>query len=427
MTTLADAVPAALADAARVRRRLTGSIFASVAIGTTAMFAALTVAPLVALEITGSAALTGLPGALGVAGTAAGATLVSRVMARRGRRRPGLVLGYVVAIGGALIGAAATLLASFPLLLVGTVALGCGSAASNQARYAAADAYPAGRRSGVIGWILWAATIGAVAGPTLGTAAAAPLTAFGLPPLAGGFLVGVGGFTVGALAFFLLLRPDPSSLAVPAPHAESAAAETSAASTAAKARTTSHTRVALGGLVVSHCVMVLIMTMAPVHLRHHDTALGAIGLVMSSHTLGMFALAPVAGHLAQRIGNAPVLAAGLGLLALAGLGVALTPDGNAVALGGALFLLGVGWSCGFVAGSGELAQDARPRERTRRQGTADTVVFAGAAVASLGSGVLLSWIGYPALALLGSVAAVVAMTAVLRLRHAAARHDNLEA
>lgn len=397
-------------DAApRVRRRLTRSIFVSVALGATALLAALTVAPLVALELTGSPTLTGLPAALGVVGTAIGATVVSRVMARRGARRPGLVLGYTIAAAGALLAAAATFLRSFPLLLAAMVAIGCGNSASNLARYAAADPYPSGKRSAVIGWVVWAATIGAVAGPLLGTLAAHPLSRLGLPPLAGGFLVACAGFAAGAVAFLLLLRPDPSSLSEAAePFSTAGAAER----TAAAATASSQRRLALGGLVVSHGVMVLIMTMAPVHLRHHGVTLGAIGAVMSSHVLGMFALTPVAGYLAQRVGNVPVLATGLVLLALAGLGAALAPAGNAAALGAALFLLGLGWSCGFVAASGVLAQGADRAERARRQGTADTIVFAAAALASLGSGVIVAAIGYAALALVGSGVAALAAALV---------------
>jgi MFS family permease len=391
--------------AARVRRRLTGSIFGSVALGATALLAALTVAPLVALELTGAPTLTGLPAALGVVGTALGATIVSRVMARRGARRPGLVLGYTIAAAGALVAAVATLLESFPLLLGAMIALGCGNSASGLARYAAADPYPPGRRSAVIGWILWAATIGAVAGPMLGTMAARPLTRVGLPPLAGGFLVAFAGFVLGAVAFLVLLRPDPASLGEApdaAPSGEVAAGAT------ASVTTTSQLRLALGGVVVSHSVMVLIMTMTPVHLRHHGVALGAIGAVMSSHVLGMYALTPVAGHLAQRAGNVPILKTGLILLALAGLGAALAPAGSAAAFGAVLFLLGLGWSCGFVAASGVLAQGADAAERARRQGRADTIVYAAAAATSLGSGVIVAAFGYAALALLGSGVAALA-------------------
>src|SRR5688572_8650758 len=346
-----------------------------------------------------------MPGAVGVLGTALGATIVSRVMARRGARRPGLVLGYAIAAVGSLIGAAATFLASFPLLLAAMVAIGSGNRARNLARYAAADPYPEARRSAVIGWVIWAATIGAVIGPVLGTNAARPLTRLGLAPLAGGFLVAFVCFCIGAAVFALLLRPDPTSLS---DTSESSAARTVAPSAASAGAASSRMRLALGGMVVSHSVMVLTMTMSPVHLRHHGVTLGAIGAVMSSHVLGMYALTPVAGYLAQRFGNAVILATGLVLLALAGVAAALAPNGNAAALGGALFLLGLGWSCGFVAASGELAQGVGRAERARRQGTADTIVFTAAAAASLSSGVIVSAIGYPALALLGSGVAVIA-------------------
>jgi MFS family permease len=400
-----DATPAST-NLSGTRRHLTITIFGGVGLGATAVYAASTVAPLVAVDITGSQALSGLPVAMSITGTAVGALLLSRVMARHGRRR-GLVLGYGAAVGGALLAVLATAQSNFALLLAALLAIGCGNSAIQLARYAAADAHPARHRTVVIGWVVWAATIGAVAGPMLGTYAASRFADPALPSLAGAFLVTALAFALGALAFFILLRPDPGALRDPFDELE---LDTTQGHTTGTGWSPVH--LALAGLVVSQCVMVLIMVMSPVHLRQHGGAVPAIGMMMSSHTLGMFAFTPLTGHLAQRFGNVPVLTAGLMLLAAAGIAGAMAPAGNATALGAALFVLGLGWSCSFVAASGLLARGAVLAERTRRQGTADTIVFGAAALASLASGVLLSLVGYTGLCLIGSALAGAAAVVV---------------
>ena len=58
--------------------------------------------------------------------------------------------------------------------------------------------------------------------------------------------------------------------------------------------------------------MVLIMTMTPLHMTEHGHGLGAVGLVISGHTFGMFGLSPISGRLTDRFGSVPVIFAGLG-------------------------------------------------------------------------------------------------------------------
>ncbi|HSK96389.1 MAG TPA: MFS transporter, partial [Euzebyales bacterium] len=150
----------------RIRRRITVSIFAAVALGSIGFFAALTVAPLVAVELTGSEALSGVPNAGGLVGTALGATTLSRVMARRGRRA-GLMAGFASAAVGAVVAIAAIVSGVFLLFIAGMVLLGGGNSANLLARYAVADVHPSARRTTVLGWIVWASTVGAVVGPSV--------------------------------------------------------------------------------------------------------------------------------------------------------------------------------------------------------------------------------------------------------------------
>jgi MFS family permease len=63
--------------------------------------------------------------------------------------------------------------------------------------------------------------------------------------------------------------------------------------------------------------MVGVMVMTPVHLEHHGAALQVVGLTISLHIAGMYALSPLMGRAADRIGRVPVVLAGMAQLAVA--------------------------------------------------------------------------------------------------------------
>ena len=397
----------------RVRRRLTAVLFGTVAVGRTGGYAALTVIALVADEVMGRPSLSGLPAAAMITGTAVAATVLSRWMARRGRRS-GLTLGYGAAALGAALAVLAIAQTWFALFLVGVFVLGAGNAAALQARFAATDVHPPERRTSVLSFVLWASTIGAVAGPGLVDPAARIVEAVGLPGLGGALSAAAIAFLLAAVLCTVALRPDPSEVSEDRPTIPSGPIPSGGGSLRA-AWAVPRTRVALTVMVASHFVMVLIMTMTPIALRHAGQDLGAVSLVMSAHIVGMYALSPIAGRVADRFGHRRAIGVGLTLLMAAGLTASLAPTSNQYALAAALFLLGLGWSFGFIAGSGLLTEGASYAERARLQGSADTLVFAAAAVASIGSGFLLTSVGYVALCLLG--AAIVGAPVLLVLRH----------
>jgi MFS family permease len=147
--------------------------------------------------------------------------------------------------------------------------------------------------------------------------------------------------------------------------------------------------------------MVLIMTMTPLQLTAHNHGLGTVGLVISGHVAGMFALAPLSGWISQRVGSLPTIFLGTGVLAIASLLAALAPPESDSLLFVALFLLGFGWNLGFVAGSALLSAGVDLSDRARVQGVADAVIWTTSAVASLGSGVVVAAAGYTTLGFLG--------------------------
>ena len=125
-----------------LRRRSVGVLFAGVALGSTGHIAAITVTAIVGLELGGDRTLAGVPAAAVVFGAAVGATILGWVMGRWGRRL-GLAGGYFIGVIGALIAVAGVVIHSFPVLLLGSLAIGFGNSSNQLSRYAAADMYPA--------------------------------------------------------------------------------------------------------------------------------------------------------------------------------------------------------------------------------------------------------------------------------------------
>ncbi|CAN5545196.1 hypothetical protein BH24ACT15_BH24ACT15_09850 [soil metagenome] len=296
--------------------------------------------------MTGSRATSGVPGATAILGPAVGSALLSLAMARRGRRF-GLRLGYAVGLAGAVTALLVTATSSaFPLFVVTMFFLGIGHAANQLSRFAAADMHDAARRPPVLGWVVWAGTIGAVLGPPL-LRAGEPIAGYlDRPPLSGALMF-ASLFYLAALVVVGVMRSDPSAIAV---EDTSAAATDLAGSLLVALWRLPHVRLALIVMVMGQAAMVLIMTMTPVHARDHGHGLAAIGGIMAAHFVGMFALAPFVGRIVARRGAVPSITFGLALLMAGAADTALSPASRSVPIALSLFVVGIGWCFGFVSG-----------------------------------------------------------------------------
>ena len=387
----------------RHRSRALATYFTAAALTSIAYIATFTVASLAAPEMTGSAGSSGWPSAIAVAGTALAASLLSSVMARRGRRA-GIVLGLSVAVVGGALAVLAVMAASLPLLLIASALVGFGNAAMNLSRYAAADLFPVDRRAGALGFVVWGSTIGAVVGPNLVAPAGSVAPTLGLLPLAGGFAMAFV-FLLAALAVGALGPRAPVQPHLDEPTRASGQRPSSQRRLLAELVRKPQGRTALIALVTSQLVMTLIMTMTPYHLHAEGHGLGTVGLVISAHTFGMFAFSPLSGRLTDRYGANAMVLAGFSVLAASGVISALPIAG--VTLAFPMFLLGVGWNLGFVAGSSLLASEAPLGDRARLQGASDALVWATAAVASFSSGYVVATASFALLAVIGTGVAVL--------------------
>jgi MFS family permease len=90
------------------------------------------------------------------------------------------------------------------------------------------------------------------------------------------------------------------------------------------------------------------------------------------------------------------------------------PSRGSLQLGVGLFLLGLGWSCGLVAGSTLLAESVPDEVRPAVQGTADLVRGLCAATGGALAGVVVALLGYAALAVAAATLLVPVTLLVVR-------------
>ena len=140
--------------------------------------------------------------------------------------------------------------------------------------------------------------------------------------------------------------------------------------------------------MVSYALMNLVMTSTPLAVVGCGFGVGEASDIVAAHVVAMFAPSFVTGHLIARFGVRTIVAAGLALLAAAGV-VALSGV-TLFHFYGALILLGLGWNFGFIGATTMLTQSHAPHERGTVQGMNDAIVFGCVTVASLSSGGLMN-------------------------------------
>ncbi|UKA51769.1 MFS transporter [Arthrobacter sp. FW305-123] len=428
-------------DPQRVQRRTVFLLSSAQLLSGVGNGATLSIGSLLAVDLSGSEAWAGSITTVLTLAAAIAALPLARLAEARGRR-VGLVTGLAAAMAGALLIIGAVMAQSFVLLLLGAAFLGLGTAANLQARFAAVDLAEPEHRGRSLSTVVWAITIGAVAGPNLIQPGAAVGEALGLPPIAGPFVFSAVGLFLAAGLLFAGLRPDPLLLSRRLARQAESSGEPAAEpvrgtirSGLRAVRSSPQAMLALAAVVAAHGVMVAVMSMTPLHLQqlvggshagHHGgttdstDALVVIGLTISLHIAGMFALSPVWGWLTDKAGRFQTIAMGHGLLLVA-VFIAGFGQHEPVLVTVGLVLLGLGWSAATIAGSTLLAESVQSGQRVTVQGVSDTLMGAAGALGGATSGLLLAWIGYQGLNVASSLlaAAVLALTAFTAARQRA--------
>lgn len=395
--------------------RVTAALMLAQSLSSAGYSSSVAVNQLAIVDMTGQRSLGGLPSALVLAGSAFMAYQAGKLVTRFGRRYV-LTFGTVLGALGALISGAGVSAASLPIFLAGLLVLGFGRGILDQSRFTAAEVNPPDRRARALSFVVWGATVGAVGGPLV-----APITdgwgqQMGLAPYAGALFSTSFFYALAGIAIFLLLALDLKGLAarVTALAASKAAAAgvqappapaTANRSLRTALRESPGARAALVAMAAGQASMALMMSCISIHMKSHNHVLGDIAIVISVHTLGMFAFSPLVGQLTDKIGRRQVIVLGALVLIAGCLLVPVSLDTPVIAL--AEFLVGLGWSGCYVAGSTLLTDTLGAAERARLQGANDSLVNIGSAVGSLSSGVLLELIGIWPLAFVGLVVAAL--------------------
>jgi len=394
-------------DVPRVQRRTVGVLAGSQVLSGIAIAGSVAAGSLVAVAVSGSETVAGLAQTFGVLGAAFMALPLARIALSKGRRAS-LALGYAVGALGALIVIAGAVSKALPVILIGCLLVGVASASGYQARYAAVDLAEDHKRGRQLSYVVWAATIGAVLGPSLLQPAGSLGLALGLPELAGPYVITAVTLLGAVLILLIFLRPDPYALAAKLRASQDAAA----AREVAKPRLRDgigHLQGNRGALLgmfaiaLGHVVMVVVMVMTPVHMAHVDVTLTLIGLVISVHVAGMYAFSPVVGWSVDRFGRITVIVTGVVILLASCVIAGCAAGDQVVLLGIGLFLLGLGWSCTLIAGSTLLVDDVGPVERPSVQGLSDLVMNGAGAIGGAVAGLVVAFSSY---AVLCAVAAV---------------------
>ncbi|NDB18140.1 MAG: MFS transporter [Actinobacteria bacterium] len=402
-----DATSSFAAHQQRSRRTLaSAAVFAGVGIAGTTPAGSLLIT-----DISGSEHLAGLTQTFGLIGAATASMVLVR-LTERGGRQLALRTGYLVGIAGAITAITAGAARSPMLLLLGALMVGWAVAAGFQARFAAVDLAAPEHRARDLSVVVWGSTVGAVLGPNLLEPSGSLARLLGLPELTGPYIIAIASLLIAAGILTAFLRPDPYLLVRRAQAQTATTDQGSACAAPARhqrrfrtgvrlAAANPSARLGISAVVLGHVAMVSIMVMTPVHMKHVDVSLTVIGLVISVHIAGMYALSPVIGWLADRVGRAATIACGAVTLISAAVIAGTAADHDSWRLGFGLLLLGVGWSMTLIAGSTLLSEESIPsQERTAVQGTSDLVMSASAAAGGAVAGVIIAVWNYLVLCLM---------------------------
>lgn len=356
--------------------------------------------PAALVTLTGDRGLAGLYFALFSLAAAAGGALGGRLMDRVGRRRV-LLGGHVLgAFGYATLGLGVRG-ASVATFVAGVLLLALGTGAAYLTRLAAAEMLPPERRARGMALVLAGAAVGALAGPAL---------LFALGPLGGDtqavwFIAAP--LPLGAAAL-VALAPESTTLAHRAPAAARASAD------APPRRTLVAGFAALG---LSQAAMVGVMGVAGAALAHDGHGVREMAGTLALHFVGMFALAPLVGVVADKAGRRPTILAGIATLAAGALVVAL--DRGLATFVPGLFLVGLGWSFAYVGATTLVTEVAPAASRGRVLGLADLGGSVASAFAATGAGLWFATNGLPALGLAAAALMLVPLALVLAIRERA--------
>lgn len=383
--------------------------------GGAGLAAGVTVGALIAQQMLGTDAFAGLPSALFTLGSAGSALIVGRLSQRYGRRT-GLSAGFMIGGLGAIGVIMAAIINSIFLLFISLLIYGAGTSTNLQARYAGTDLANHKQRATAVSITMVFTTFGAVAGPSLVNVMGDFALSIGVPSLAGPFILAAAAYMLAGVVLFIMLRPDPLVIARTIEAANEEPGDKG--HLAATEHTENKKGIIVGAtvMVLTQIVMVAIMTMTPVHMRHHGHDLGAVGLVIGFHIGAMYLPSLVTGVLVDRLGRTAMAISSGTTLLLAGVIAAFAPGDSMVLLVIALSLLGLGWNFGLISGTALIVDSTDTATRAKTQGTVDVLIALSGAAGGALSGMIVAGSSYLALSFTGGMLSLLLIPVVVWFR-----------
>lgn len=386
----------------RIYKRTLIIVVISQFFGGAGLAAGITVGALIAQDMLGTTSFAGVPSALFTLGSALSAYLVGRISQQLGRRL-GLSLGFLAGGVGAIGVILAAVLNNVFLLFLFLFIYGAGTSTNLQVRYAGADLANEKQRATAVSIAMVATTFGAVLGPNMVTPMGKIASFINIPPLAGPFILAAFAYSLAGLTLFIYMRPDPFLVAKALDRQQKTTRHQHEAANAKEIEASNRIGIIVGAtvLVLSHIVMVAIMTMTPIHMQDHGAGLTAVGLVIGLHIAAMYLPSILTGRLVDKIGrNKMVIASGV-TLAVSGLMAAFVPGESLFWMAFALILLGIGWNFGLISGTAIVVDATTMSNRAKIQGSVDVLVALGGTMGSLLSGIIVGYSSYTFLGFLG--------------------------
>ncbi|NTW37046.1 MAG: MFS transporter [Syntrophobacteraceae bacterium] len=400
-----------MTDYPRIARKITFVLFLSQCLSSAGFIAAFTVNAIVGVELSGQAAMAGVPGAVYVLGQAFGALLWSLSMERIGRRG-GIALGQVIGVIGSAAALTSVAHRSLLFFLAGLFLVGIARSAVDLGRFAAAEVHLPRERGRAISYVVMGSTVGAIFGPLLVGPTGKLAQWAGITELAGPYGVGLVGLILAAILIYTGLRPEPRDVGrqIARLHPESVPQQ----GTRSLAQIVRQTGVvvAMVSVVFAQMVMMMPMSITSVHMKAHHHALGSVSLVISLHALGMYAFSALSGQMTDRWGRTQVIVLGSVVMIVSCLMAA--PSTGLIPLLIALFLLGLGWNFVYVAGSAFLTDQLSPGEKAKTQGFNDLMLNLTSATSQVISGVMYALGGFGVMSLAAAAAAFAPLVLAAR-------------
>jgi MFS family permease len=312
-----------------------------------------------------------------VVGGALSTGLVAKSQQRFGRKGS-FLLGLLVALLSAGIGAWAVLHSSFLLLVVATVVAGYYSANGQLYRFAAAELCAPDYREKAVSLVMAGGLMGAIIGPNL-----AMYTKNWLEfPFAGAYVALAG---IAVLSMVVM-----SSIEFPPVVAKKASDHTGRPLREIMRQPVFF--IATLSAALGYGVMNLLMAATPLAMQVCGLSFEDTAWVLQWHVIGMFAPGFITGHLIKRFGVLNIMGVGV-LLNIGCIGIALSGvDIHQFLL--ALFLLGVGWNFLFTGSTTLSMQAYTPQEKDKAQAAINFCVFTTMAFTSFASGALVTTQGW---------------------------------